>query len=189
MPAPLKVALVTSSGFGDVLALARQNRRNLYHAQPQLDRLVTPPPERWRFEVSGRIDAAGREVEPLDAAELAAVAARIAASGVQAVAVCGLFAHLNPRHEQRIGEILGAALPGRTIALSHAVEPRPREYERFALTVLAAEGRTRADELAAVEPAPADALDRLARSLQQVADHMQARLMQSARSSIAREGS
>ncbi|MBL8346127.1 MAG: hydantoinase B/oxoprolinase family protein [Rubrivivax sp.] len=187
MPAPLKVAVVTTHGFGDLLALARQNRRELYSAQPQLEQLVRPPPAYWQFEVAGRIDASGREVRPLDEAQLEAVAARIAQTGVDAVAVCGLFSHLNPRHERRIGDVLAARMPGRTIMLSHAVDARPREYERFAATVLAAEGRPRADELALVEPPPADALDALARSLRTTADRMQSRLMQGARSSIARE--
>jgi len=187
MPAPLKVAVVATRGFGDVLALARQNRRELHVAQPRLERLVAPPPAYWQFEVDGRIDASGREVQALDEAQVSALAERIATSGVDAVAVCGLFAHLNPTHERRIAELLRSRLPGRTLVLSHTVDARPREYERFAATLLAAEGRTRADELAPVERAPADELDALARSLRSTADRMQARLMQGARSSIARE--
>jgi N-methylhydantoinase B len=73
------------------------------------------------------------------------------------------------------------------VVLSHAVDATPREYERFAATVLAAEGRTRADELVEVEPASEDGLGELALALQATTDRMQARLMQSARSSIARE--
>ncbi|MBL8340164.1 MAG: hydantoinase B/oxoprolinase family protein [Rubrivivax sp.] len=187
MPAPLKVALVTNRGFGDVLTLARQNRHDLYAARPRLERLVKPPRRSWRFEVAGRIDAGGREVQPLDEAEIDTLAARIAATEVEAVAVCGLFAHLNPQHELRIAELLRRALPGRTIVLSHQVDARPREYERMAAALLMAEGRTRADELADVRPRPSDEIDALGNALQAVADRMQARLMQSARSSIARE--
>ena len=187
MPAPLKVALVTSRGFADLPALARQNRRELYAAQPRLERLVLEPPANCRFEVGGRIDAAGREVEPLDETELDKLAVRLALVDVQAVAVCTLFAHLNPKHEQRIAEALRWRLPGRTVVLSHQIAARPREYERLAATLLAAEGRQRADELAAVEPVPRDGLETLAQALQSTTDRMQARLMQSARSSIARE--
>lgn len=187
MPAPLKVALVTNQGFADVLTLARQNRRDLYAAQPRLERLVKSPRRSWRFELAGRIDAGGREVQPLDLAEIAGVAARIDETEVEAVAVCCLFAHLNPKHELRIGEVLRRALPGRTIVLSHQVDARPREYERMAATMLMAEGRTRAAELADVPPRASDELDMLAHALQAVADRMQGRLMQSARSTIARE--
>ncbi len=187
MPAPIEVAVVSTRGFGDLLALARQNRRALYSPHPTLDRLVTPPPEPRRFEITGRIDASGREVQPLDEAELEALAARIAATGVNAVAVCGLFAHINPSHERRVGEVLRSRLPGCAVVLSHAVDARPREYERFAAAVLAAEGRTRADELAEVAPEAQDGLGELALALQAITDRMQARLMQSARSSIARE--
>lgn len=174
-----RVAVVTPRGFGDVLALARQNRRELYRAQPLLMSALPAVPA-LRFEVDGRIDAAGVEVQPLDEAQIDRVADDIAASGALAVAVCGLFAHLNPAHELYIGQRLAARLPGRRIALSHQVRPRPREFERFEATVLSL------IDAAPAAPAIEDA-DPLARQLQALTDRMQALLMQRARSTIARE--
>ena len=59
-----RVALVTNRGFADVIEIARQARPSLYDAH--VDR---PPPlvdRELRFEVGGRLDAAGRELEPFD---------------------------------------------------------------------------------------------------------------------------
>jgi N-methylhydantoinase A len=64
------------------------------------------------------------------------VAAAVAAGGVEAVAVCLLHAYANPAHEQRLGEILAEHLREGCIALSHAVSPEIREYERSSTTVL-----------------------------------------------------
>ncbi len=177
------LALVTTRGLVDVLLLARQNRRALYQAQPQLDgRLATLPG--LRLETAGRIDAQGREVEPLDDAELHALAERLAGSGAQAVAICGLFAHLNPTHELRIAEVLAARLPGLRLALSHQVRPEPREYERFRATVQ----QLQPHEAAPPSTPPAtDPVLALGDQLAQLTDRMQAQLMQQARSTIARE--
>jgi N-methylhydantoinase B len=177
------LALVTNRGMADLLLLGRQNRRELYRAQPRLAGVLSVLPA-LRLEAAGRIDAQGREVEPLDEAELQALAARIAAAGVRAVAVCGLFSHLNPAHEQRIAARLAACVPGLRIAQSHQVLPQPREYERFRATVQHLLG----DEPAtAPPPPPADEIDALGQSLAATADRMQALLMSQARSSIARE--
>src|SRR4029453_15789963 len=57
------------------------------------------------------------------------------AAGVEAVAVCFLFAYANPAHEQAAAEIIRAIAPGLYISLSHEVNPEWREYERTASTV------------------------------------------------------
>jgi N-methylhydantoinase A len=52
------------------------------------------------------------------------------------VAVCFLHAYANPAHEQRVGEMLRAALPGVFVTLSSEVLPQLREYERTSTTVI-----------------------------------------------------
>ena len=131
------VAVLTSTGMGDVLALARQERRELYLpviAKPVVDERLFPA--RLRFEIGGRIDAQGREASPLATDGFEAIAAAIAQSGVRAVAVCLLFAHRNPRHEQQLRDLLTARLPGVMVSLSSEVDPKPREFERFLTTAL-----------------------------------------------------
>ena len=48
-----RTALITTTGFADVLAIGRQNRPDLYALVPQ----KTPPlvPSQWRFEIDERI--------------------------------------------------------------------------------------------------------------------------------------
>ncbi|MCH8926776.1 MAG: hydantoinase/oxoprolinase family protein [Proteobacteria bacterium] len=130
-----KVALVATAGFADTLAIGRQNRRHLY-------RLDLPPkappqvPEELRFEIAERLDQHGTVlVEPSDD-DIEALAERIAASGVEAVAVVLLHAYANPAHEARLGKRLAEAVP--YVALSHRVNPEAREFERASTTALSA---------------------------------------------------
>ncbi|MFT4267901.1 MAG: hydantoinase/oxoprolinase N-terminal domain-containing protein, partial [Xenophilus sp.] len=131
------VALVLTRGLRDVPVLARQDRRELY--EPVIAPAVPEArlfPEALRFEIGGRIDAEGREVEPLELAALDGIAAAVRAAGVRALAVGLLFAHRNPAHEQQVGDALHARLPGLHISLSSAVDPQPREFERWLATAL-----------------------------------------------------
>src|SRR5262245_20516922 len=129
-----RLALVTTEGFRDVLELRRMRMPHLY------DYFWTKPPSlvarRDRFEIAERMAADGTVVKPLDEAEARALAAQLAAAGVEAVAVCLLHAHLHPAHEQRLGEILRAELPGIPVSLSSEVTREQQEYERTATTVV-----------------------------------------------------
>jgi N-methylhydantoinase A/oxoprolinase/acetone carboxylase beta subunit len=121
-----RVALVTTSGFADVIEIARQVRPSLY--DPMVDR---PPPlvdRELRFEVGGRLDGHGREIEALDRESIPAVPA-----GVDAVAVCLLHADLDAGHEQLVAKELAAR--GLDVTCSHEVSPEFREYERVVTTV------------------------------------------------------
>src|SRR5262250_1113956 len=79
-----RTAFVTNEGFRDILLIGRQNRPSLYDI-----RQTRPQPlvrREFCHTVRGRIDAAGREVTPLDEDGLRAIAARLRDDGVQAVA-------------------------------------------------------------------------------------------------------
>jgi len=128
-----RTALVATRGFADLLEIGRQNRPHLY-------RLCAPKPaplvaEDLRFEAAERIGPQG-VVEPLADEEPERLAAAIAASGAEAVAVCLLFSYLDPSHERRIATRLRERLPGVHVSASHEVLPRFREYERCSTTVI-----------------------------------------------------
>jgi len=130
------VALVTTSGFADIIEIGRQDRPSLYDGS--VDR---PPPlvdRSLRLEVTERLAADGSVVVPLDGSSLDDVVARLAAlhcSGeVAAVAVCLLHADVNADHERLVGTALRAA--GCDVTCSHEVSPEFREYERTATTVV-----------------------------------------------------
>ena len=86
-------------------------------------------------EVRERLDFTGNVIEPLDAGEVAAAARKLMAQGVEAIAVCFLFAYANPAHEQAAAKIIRENAPDLYVSLSHQVNPEWREYERTASTV------------------------------------------------------
>ncbi|MGI8909180.1 MAG: hydantoinase/oxoprolinase family protein [Rubrobacteraceae bacterium] len=126
-----RTAIVTTEGFRDVLEIARQNRPSLYDlAQDRPPALV---PRELRFTVRERMGPEG-EIEALDEESLERTVSALKDAGVEAVAVCLLFAFAHPEHEKRIGEILRRELPGVHVSLSSEVLPEFREYERFSTT-------------------------------------------------------
>ena len=128
-------ALVTTEGFRDVLELRRLRIPRMYEPfWRKPDPLV---PRRLRFEIGERMAADGTVLRPLDDAEACEVAARLRDAGVESVAVCLLHSYLYPEHEERLGEILRAELPGVTVSLSSEILREQREYERTATTVVA----------------------------------------------------
>jgi SAM-dependent methyltransferase len=81
------------------------------------------------------MDARGDVLEPLVADEVAAATRKLVAEGVEAIAVCFLFAYANPFHEKAAAAIIHGIAPDLYISLSHEVNPEWREYERTASTV------------------------------------------------------
>ena len=126
-----RIALVTTLGFADVIEIARQARPSLYDAH--VDRPAALVPRELRFEVGGRLDADGHELEPFEGAvpDLA---------DVDAVAVCLLHADLDASHERAVAEVLRAR--GHQVVCSHEVSPEFREYERVVTTTADAALRT-----------------------------------------------
>jgi N-methylhydantoinase A len=128
-----RTALVATRGFTDLLDVARQNRPELYRlCAPKPAPLV---PEELRFGARERIAPDG-VIEPLAAAEVDRLARELRASGAESVAVCLLFAYLDPAHERSISERLRDALPRVHVSTSHEVLPQFREYERCSTTVI-----------------------------------------------------
>ncbi|HTV88239.1 MAG TPA: hydantoinase/oxoprolinase family protein [Stellaceae bacterium] len=124
-----RTGLVTTEGFRDTIEIRQENRFEQYDLNIDLP----PPlvPRRWRFVVPERMDAKGRVVAPLDAGAVAALAERVAAAGIESVAIGFLHSFMNPAHEERARDILAARLPDVTFTLSCEVSPEMREYERF----------------------------------------------------------
>jgi N-methylhydantoinase A len=128
-----ETALVTTAGFRDVLELRRIRVPRLY--EPLYVKPQPLVPRRRRFEVAERIGARGEILTPLDLDAMRALAAELAASSVEAVAVCFLNSYANPAHERAAAAILREALPSRFISVSCEVLPEIREYERTSTTV------------------------------------------------------
>ena len=131
-----KVGFLTTAGFRDMLEIGRVQRpmEGLYDFT--VDRPPPLVPRHRCLEAVERVDAEGAVVTPLDEASVAAAAEIFAGQQVEAVAVCFLFAHLNPAHEDRAAEILSERLPGLPISVSNRMSPEYREYERASTAVM-----------------------------------------------------
>jgi N-methylhydantoinase A/oxoprolinase/acetone carboxylase beta subunit len=124
-----RVALVTNAGFADVIEIGRQDRPSLYDIW--VDRPDPLVPRSLRFEVGGRLDAAGHELEPVDVGSVPALP-----GDVMAVAVCLLHADVNPDHERAVADALRDRMPDLDVTCSHEVSPEFREFERTVTTVV-----------------------------------------------------
>ncbi len=127
-------ALITTKGLRDVIEIGRQTR-------PVVDshEIDSPPPlipRKHRYELGERLLSTGEVLSPVPEDELEALIETIRAEGLQAVAVCFLFAYINPAHEEQVGAALRAALPNVSVSLSSEVQPEFREFERFTTTVV-----------------------------------------------------
>ncbi len=128
-----KTALVTTKGFRDVLEIGRHWRTELY--DPFIDEPSPLIPRRLRFEVSERLDASGKELEPLDQGDVRRLCISLCEQGVESVAVVLLHSYKNPKHEQEMVEILRAA-NGWYVCASSELSSEIREYERTSTTTL-----------------------------------------------------
>lgn len=131
-----KVGLLTTKGFRDVLEIGRIMRPEAGLYDVTVDRPPPLVPRRLRREAAERLDAEGNVVVPLNAHDVEEAARFFARERVEAVAVCFLFAFLDPAHEERAGEILARLLPGVPVSLSSRICPEIREYERTSTTVM-----------------------------------------------------
>lgn len=127
-----KTALIVTQGQRDSLEMAYENRFAQYDLNA--DRPAPLVPRHLRWPVEERLDWQGNVLRPLSEDSLAALLPRIAAEGIESVAVGLIHAYANPAHERRIAEILRAAYPDLSLSLSSDVCPEIREYERQSTT-------------------------------------------------------
>jgi N-methylhydantoinase A len=127
--------MLTTEGFKHVLEIGRHDiprRANLYAwVKPS-----RPVPPRRILEVRERVLLGGTIDIPLDETSCRAMAQRLRAMGVEAVAIVFLYAYANAAHERRAAAIVHEEAPQVQVSLSSDVLPVFREYERAMATVL-----------------------------------------------------
>ena len=130
-----QTALITSRGMRDVILIGRHERPLNYAIRQEIPQQHHPPvPRRWRLTVSERIGATGEVVVPLDEQAVRDAARRLAASGVEAIAIGFLHSYRYPEHERQAERWVREEAPDVFVCSSHEVSPRFREYERFLTT-------------------------------------------------------
>jgi len=129
-----RVGLLVSSGFRDIfelqrLAVPHPMRFDSRRPQPLIPRALVR-------EISGRLDADGEEVEPLDRAAVVQAARDLQAAGVEIAIVVFLHSYRNPAHERAARDVIAQAGETLRVELSSEVWPQAREYERGVLTAI-----------------------------------------------------
>ncbi|HEY0294827.1 MAG TPA: hydantoinase/oxoprolinase family protein, partial [Bordetella sp.] len=130
----LKLGLVTTRNFEDVLDIARLKIPDMYHLKSK-----RPAPLVTRDRVFGvveRMAADGTVDTPVDEASVLAAAEALRAAGCEGVVVSLLHAYRNPAHEQQVKALIQSAIPGMFVSCSHEVWPIIREYERTLTAVI-----------------------------------------------------
>lgn len=130
-----RVGLITTEGYRDILQIARSFVPGGLAAW-----IVWPKPQPLAsledsVTVKGRMDADGKEVRPLDEAEIREKLRKLRDSGVEAITVSLINAYVNGSHEKRIAEIAREIMQDLPVSLSHEVLPEMQEYERTLSTV------------------------------------------------------
>lgn len=136
-----RTALVTDTGFRDLVEIGRQDRPSLYDSS--VDRAVPLIERSGRFEFSFADDVA----EPADRAALddtsvpddeasfATLIEQLQAYQPDAVAVCLLYGYAHPERERRLAAAIADHLDV-AVSCSHAVSGEFREFERLSTTIL-----------------------------------------------------
>jgi N-methylhydantoinase A len=127
-------AFLTTEGHPDILLFREGGRSEAFdftlpYPEPYVPRSLT-------FEVPERVTAAGEIRKALDETAVMRIAGQLQARQVEAVAVCLLWAVVNPTHELRVGELLDQCLEGVPYTLSHQLNPSVREYRRASSTAI-----------------------------------------------------
>jgi len=125
-----RTGVLTTTGFRDVLELARQRRPHYFYLD--IPKPMPPAPRDCRLEVAGRIANDGEEVTALDEDGVRRAVDVLKDKRVEAVAICFLHAYANPAHEERARAIVKERWPEVYLCTSGDVLAEFREFERFA---------------------------------------------------------
>lgn len=132
-----KVGLITTRGFKDLIEIGRTQRlvpNSMF--KPKFVRPKPLVPRHLRFEIGERVYANGESTKGVDPKELNEIAERMAAEGLESIAICFLHSYRNTKNEEGAERLLKDRLPSVPISLSSKVIPEYREFERFSSTVV-----------------------------------------------------
>lgn len=139
-----RVGLITTKGHEDAIFVGRiiAKTAGLSEAD-RSDALKWSKPEplvqrHLAIGINERMDYEGSVLVALSEDEVAATVRELVAGGAEAIAVCLLWAFINPTHELKIRELIRKHHPSIYVALGSAVAPVLGEYERTNATILSA---------------------------------------------------
>ena len=125
------VLLVVNKGFRDALRIGYQNRPDIF----ALDIQPRTPLYARVEEITGRLDAQGREVDVLNDEGTQTVLQQALAGGLRAVAIAFMHSYRYPEHEARVAEI-ARSVGFDHVSASYEVAPLAKLVSRAETTVL-----------------------------------------------------
>jgi N-methylhydantoinase A len=128
-----RCALITTTGFRDILELGRRDRPNMYGLEGVHEPLV---PRDLRFEVNERLDFEGKELVPLDVAGLRAIGEVLKTLEVESVVIAFMHAYANPAHELQARDVLTQINPAWELVAATSVVREYYEFERTSTAVV-----------------------------------------------------
>ena len=131
-----RLGFITNAGYEAMLEIARQSVPDGYgnsYFWVKPDRIV---PRHLVRGVEGRLDVDGGEVRPFDEDGARETARWFRDQRIDTLGVCFLHSYADPRHEERMREILREEHPGCVVSISSQVLREYREYERAMTTLV-----------------------------------------------------
>jgi N-methylhydantoinase A len=127
-----RLALITTSGFEDVIEIGRQARPRLYDFF--FDRVPPLVRRDLRFGIKERTDAEGLILQRPSEVELARLREELRRADPDAIAISLLFSFANPENEAALADAVKDF--GKPLSVSHRILPEFREYERTSTVVV-----------------------------------------------------
>lgn len=127
-----KTGMITTAGYRDIIHIARHQRPQHYSIMQEIpwqDRPLVK--RRYRKVVKERLGPQGEVIEELDEQQATQAITELREAGVDSIAICFLFSHVNPRHEERVREMVEEIYPEAFVTTSASIFPQFREFERF----------------------------------------------------------
>jgi N-methylhydantoinase A len=125
-----RVGLITTSGFRQILHLARSQTPGPLAGWIIMIKPDPPASLADTREAVERMDARGETIVEVDVHQVEGIVRDLVESGVETLTVALINSYVNGAHERQIGEIVERLYPGFPVTLSSEVLPEFREYER-----------------------------------------------------------
>lgn len=138
----VKTGIITTKGFRDTILIQRGMGHwagKEPHEIAHFSRRTHPAPIVPReliTEVIERVDYAGAVITPLDEDSVRQAVQTLLDQDVKAIAVCLLWSFQEPKHEDRVAEIVREMAPDVYLSVSSDLAPVLGEYERTATTAM-----------------------------------------------------
>lgn len=128
-----RTGLITTAGFRDVLEMRRRDRPTTWGLWGDFVPLIERD---MRIEVCERTLADGAIRNAVEPEEVRAAAHLLLSQGAQALAIVFINAYANPQNEQAALAVVRDIWPNEHVAISSAILPEIREFERTSTTVV-----------------------------------------------------